>query len=451
MKKLITVLFLLVALVSEAQVSISTLPTYTGDPYAGWVPVVISGVTRKTASQNLGNLDSISVATGSTYDTLKVFKNAVLKYYKLVRAGSATDTTSLSARIDLKVSISVFLDSLSAHTTRFNGVTTSLASKLNASDTTSKTWAFTDITGVPAFITNIPTDSSVSINNRINTKQGTLTLTTTGSSGASTLVGSTLNIPQYSGGGGIADDSINTFGKFVNEYTAILRPVYSAGTNTWEAINGDGSHESMGITSVTADGVKVTVNYAPGTRVMYAGAVTDETMSGLALTNSGTPYYGNGPYFIGPRVFVNYAEFYISKLTHASFTVRWDGSAWVVTDGPQTPFNGSSPAWTISWSAGRLRIQNLPIGIKKVPSANMIAYGGGTTNMKYVPSVNWISRTFVDFYFWDASTGTQMTDGTPPTNFAVAIDLGVCPMPVNPLTEDFGPSSNFWSKFTMKK
>lgn len=35
-----------------------------------------------------------------------------------------------------------------------------------------------------------------------NNKQNTLSLTTTGTSGAATLVGSTLNIPQYSGGGG---------------------------------------------------------------------------------------------------------------------------------------------------------------------------------------------------------------------------------------------------------
>jgi len=43
------------------------------------------------------------------------------------------------------------------------------------------------------------------IQTQLNSKQGTLTLTTTGSSGAATLVGSTLNIPQYSGGGGISD------------------------------------------------------------------------------------------------------------------------------------------------------------------------------------------------------------------------------------------------------
>ena len=43
------------------------------------------------------------------------------------------------------------------------------------------------------------------IQTQINSKQGSLTLTTTGTSGAATLVGSTLNIPQYSGGGGISD------------------------------------------------------------------------------------------------------------------------------------------------------------------------------------------------------------------------------------------------------
>ena len=43
------------------------------------------------------------------------------------------------------------------------------------------------------------------IQTQLNAKQGTLTLTTTGSSGAATLVNNTLNIPQYSGGGSIPD------------------------------------------------------------------------------------------------------------------------------------------------------------------------------------------------------------------------------------------------------
>ena len=44
--------------------------------------------------------------------------------------------------------------------------------------------------------------TSESIKAYADTKQGALSLTTTGTSGASTLVGNTLNIPQYSGGGG---------------------------------------------------------------------------------------------------------------------------------------------------------------------------------------------------------------------------------------------------------
>lgn len=39
----------------------------------------------------------------------------------------------------------------------------------------------------------------------LNAKQGNLTLTTLNSSGAATLIGNTLNIPQYSGGGGAGD------------------------------------------------------------------------------------------------------------------------------------------------------------------------------------------------------------------------------------------------------
>jgi hypothetical protein len=42
--------------------------------------------------------------------------------------------------------------------------------------------------------------SITNVETAINGKQGAITLTTTGSSGAATLVGNTLNIPQYSGG-----------------------------------------------------------------------------------------------------------------------------------------------------------------------------------------------------------------------------------------------------------
>ena len=60
--------------------------------------------------------------------------------------------------------------------------------------------------------------------NTFNGKQGSITLTTTGSSGAATLVGTTLNIPQYSGGGG--------GGGTVTEVTANAPLSVTSGTTT---------------------------------------------------------------------------------------------------------------------------------------------------------------------------------------------------------------------------
>jgi hypothetical protein len=75
------------------------------------------------------------------------------------------DTSSLSNRIDLKLNISDTASMLSGYQTAIN-------SKLNPSDT-------------------------VSLSNRINTKQGLITLTTNGNSGPASFLSNVLNIPNY--------------------------------------------------------------------------------------------------------------------------------------------------------------------------------------------------------------------------------------------------------------
>jgi hypothetical protein len=63
--------------------------------------------------------------------------------------------------------------------------------------------AWSKITGTPTTLSGYG----------ISDAQGALTLTTTGSSGAATLIGNTLNVPQYSGGGGGSNtwDSLRVF------------------------------------------------------------------------------------------------------------------------------------------------------------------------------------------------------------------------------------------------
>lgn len=57
------------------------------------------------------------------------------------------------------------------------------------------------ISGASNTLSNIPESAVTNLTTDLAGKQGTITLTTTGTSGAATLVSNTLNIPQYSGGG----------------------------------------------------------------------------------------------------------------------------------------------------------------------------------------------------------------------------------------------------------
>lgn len=73
--------------------------------------------------------------------------------------------------------------------------------------------------------------SQTDLQTALNAKQNTLTLTTTGTSGAATLVGSTLNIPQYSGGGG-GGGATGIHGFVTQSTFGVTAILTSSGTNT---------------------------------------------------------------------------------------------------------------------------------------------------------------------------------------------------------------------------
>lgn len=158
---------------------------------------------------------------------------------------------------------------------------------------TSNTGTVTSVGSSQAFITiaNPTTTPSISIGNAsgaatgvltasdwtdFDGKQDALSLTTTGTSGAATLVGATLNIPQYSGGGG-GSGTVTS-----------ITPAADSGTGT--AITTSGTFTYTGGTGVTTSvsGTTVTINADNNGTVGGSGALQQVATwsSSSALTGS---------------------------------------------------------------------------------------------------------------------------------------------------------------------
>lgn len=128
--------------------------------------------------------------------------------------------------------------------------------------------------------------------NTFNSKQGTLTLTTTGSSGSSTLVGSTLNVPTYTlsglGGIGLTDLSAssplaynNTTGAFSIQVANSSQAGYLTATD-WSTFNDKQS-------ALNGTGfVKIS-----GTTISYDNSTYLTTISGIAAGGELSGTYAN--------------------------------------------------------------------------------------------------------------------------------------------------------------
>ena len=116
----------------------------------------------------------------------------------------------------------------------------------------------------------------------LNAKQDTLTLTTTGSSGAATLVGATLNIPQYSGGGSTAWGAITgTLSSQTDLQTALDGKVDENSAITG-ATKTKVTYDAKGLVTAGADAT--TADIADSTNKRY---VTDANLTVIGNT-SGT-------------------------------------------------------------------------------------------------------------------------------------------------------------------
>lgn len=183
---------------------------------------------------------------------------------------------------------------LSANRSWSVGTVTSVAALTLGTTGTDVTSTVATGTTTPVITLNIPTASGSargllsSANwSTFNGKQDPITLTTFNTSGAATLIGSTLNIPNYAG------VSYTFSAPLVNSAGTVSIAVATSGTNgylssaDWITFNGKGN-------AVTTNPLS---QFAATTSAQLAGVITDETGTGsLVFSNSPTlvtPALGN--------------------------------------------------------------------------------------------------------------------------------------------------------------
>lgn len=132
-------------------------------------------------------------------------------------------------------------------------------------------------------ITNAYTKTEV--DTLLNAKQNTLTLTTTGSSGASTLVGATLNIPTYtlSGLGGVPTSRTLTINGVTYDLSADRSWTIAAGVTSVSAGTGISVNQTTGAVTVTNTGV-LSINGNTGS---ITGIATESWTSSFLHQGSG--------------------------------------------------------------------------------------------------------------------------------------------------------------------
>jgi hypothetical protein len=142
------------------------------------------------------------------------------------------DTTllNLTSRFASKLNISDTAAMLSNYNTRIN-------SKLNISDTLSM---------LTPYFRDADT-TLLNLTSRFAAKQNNITLTTSGTSGAATLVGATLNIPQYTGGSGTVTNVSGTGAiSVINPTTTPVISVATAAFGTAGIVSSSGTQQFSG-------------------------------------------------------------------------------------------------------------------------------------------------------------------------------------------------------------
>jgi hypothetical protein len=232
------------------------------------------------AWEKVDNTDSVSSVNGFTgavsLTTDDISEGATNLYYTDTRARTAISltTTGSSGASTYDNTTGVF--NIPTYADAYVGTVTSVAALTLGTTGTDLSSTVANGTTTPVITLQVPTASATNRGalssadwSTFNGKQSTITLTTTGTSGAATLVGSTLNVPNYADGGVL---SLSAIGGTANA---------NAATITGTVLNLQPASASFGgvVTTGTQTfaGAKTLTGALAGTSATFSGDLTIDT------------------------------------------------------------------------------------------------------------------------------------------------------------------------------
>ena len=329
----------------SAQVTITQLPTAGALTGTELVPIVQNGVTVQTTTGSIasgtgGSVMSVAVASANGFSgtvanptttpdiTIGTTVTGMLK-------GSGSGLTSAVANTDYQSPIALTTTGSSGAAT-FDGTTLNIpqytgggggsgtvtsVSVVSANGfggsvaTATTTPAITVTTSITGLLKGNGTAMSAA--SAGTDYQAPITLTTTGTSGAATFVGNTLNIPQYTSGGGsgtvtsvaatvpaflsVTGSPITTSGTLAISYSGTALPIANGGTGiTTTPTNGQlliGNGTGYSLATLT-QGSNITITNGAGTITIAgnAGTVTSvaQSFTGGLISVAGSPVTSSG-------------------------------------------------------------------------------------------------------------------------------------------------------------
>jgi hypothetical protein len=203
-----------------------------------------------------------------------------------------------------------------------------------------------------------------------------LTLTTTGTSGAATLVGSTLNIPQYSGGGasgvyasiplgsGLVYSNIPLGSSNVtltpSANQMYLMPFTPQNTFTTSSIIINVSGAALSTSSRILIYSHSIATGLPGTK-LYESTDLNTGTTGIKTATTSQTFTAGTTYWLG--VYSNGSPLFTASSTSGQFIIGCDSFLLTFTSIQASATYGSAPTTFVPSSAGRLNSNFPKIGL----------------------------------------------------------------------------------------